>query len=196
MPRNFYINGESMITVVGPPTSAIATATQLGLAPDPIRVTLIEHSKPLIVDAYGQDNIVDEQVFGGDALINMTLVHFDPVILAECVRLAWPSSTAEGQLGRAGTRRGNGVAPQTAGSSMINLNISSPVAGLPYNFPTTWLADHPVMIPLGTEKSLVQLIWKANAYAVDPWGAVTPGFGSLGAILYNRTQLNPPDNHP
>jgi len=186
MPRNFLINGESMVVVQGPSGSAIAAPCQLGLAPDAIRVSLNEHSKPLIVDAYGQNNTVDEQVFGGDALINMTLVHFSAIVLAECVRLAWPSAPAEGTLGRAGTRRGNGVPIGAAGSSFITLNISSPVAGLPYNFLTAWLAERPITIPLGTEKSAVVLTWKANAYSIDPWNG---GTGSLGVPLYNRATL-------
>lgn len=175
-----------MVVVVGPSGSAIAGAAQLGLAPDPIQVTLNEHSKPLIVDAYGQDNTIDEQVFGGDALINMTLIHFSAIALSECTRLAWASAPTEGTLGRAGFRRGNGVALGAAGSSFINLNIASPIAGLPYNFPAAWLAERPVVIPLGTEKSMVRLTWKACAYSIDPWNG---GTGSLGAVLYNRVAV-------
>lgn len=192
MPRTIYINGESMVQTLFPAGSTISGISQLGLTVDAIEVVLQVHSEPILVDAYGKGNPIDEQVFGGEATIMMNLVDFNPTALAECVRLSFPvfggaGTTAEGALGRAGARRGGGAATAAgAGSSYIGLNITSPVAGLPYNFPAAYLRDEPYRFPLGTERSIVRLTWRALAYQLDPWGG---GTGSLGAILYNRTAL-------
>lgn len=183
MARIIYINGESMISVQGPQGSSIAGNVQLGLAVEAVEVRLMIHSEPVIVDAYGKGNPVDEQVFGGEATIQMTLVDFNPTALQECVRLSFPGSALEGQLGRAGFLRGGAVALGTAGSTYINLNIASPVAGLPYNFPATYLRDEPYRFPLGTTRSMVTLTWKALAYSADPWNG---GTGSQNVVLYNR----------
>lgn len=183
MPRAFQINGESLVVVTGPAGSAIAVPTQLGLSSDAVRVTMYEVSEEVHVDAYGKGNPVDEQVFGGWARIEMNMVHFSQLTLAECVRLAFPGALVEGSLGSAGRLRGNQVPVGNAFSSFITLNIASPRESLPYNFLTAWLAEQPYMMPLGTERSIARLIWKANAYSVDPWNG---GAGSLGAVLYNR----------
>lgn len=186
MPRSFIINGESLVQVVLPAGSSLPGTNQLGLAMDAIRVSLAEHVKPLYVDAYGQNNTIDEQVFGGDAQVEMNLIHFDAVVLFECIRLAFPTSPVEGSLGRAGFRRGNALPLGTTGNSLITLNITSPVAALPFNFPAAFLADRPYEWPLGTEKSVVKCVWKAIPYAIDPWGN---GTGSQGSVVYNRTAL-------
>jgi hypothetical protein len=184
MPRIFYVNGETMVTVTGAAGTAISTLrTQLGLATNAVQVTQTYHQKDIIVDAYGQQNPPELQVFGGEAMITMDLVDFDPLVLAECIRLSMGGAPAEGLLARAGALMGGGVALGVAGNNYINLNLSSPVAGLPYNFPSAYLHQQPVVIPLGTEKSITRLTWRAIAYSVDPWNN---GLGSFGAVLYNR----------
>lgn len=191
MARSFYINGESMVNIQGPSDSpVIPVQTQFGLAADAIRVTIIKHSKKLIVDAYGQDNPVDEQVFGAEAIIDINFIHFDAAILAECIRLMLPGAVTEGLLGRAGRPRGgpiSGLSALGTGTHFVALNITSPVMGLPYTFPYCYLDEQPVTIPLGTEKSIVQTRFRAIAYTVDPWGG---SVGSLGSTLYTRTAWN------
>lgn len=184
--RQFVINGESMVSIFGPQGSAISAGSQLGLTTNAIAVALHIVSKPLIVDAYGQDNPVDEQVFGGAATITMDLIHFNPAALAECVRLSFPSASTEGLEGRAGTRRGGAIATGSAGNNFITLNIASPVQGLYWSFPTVYLKDDPYHFPLGTEKSVVRLIWRALAYSTDPWNG---GTGSMNVPLYTRSNI-------
>lgn len=204
MSRKFYINGESMVRVKLPQSSSLNGWNDLGLAEDRIEVGLMIHSEALYVDSYGKRNPIDEQVFGGEAVITMRLIHFDPVVLQECVRLTFPAwgtagSPTEGQLGRAGTTRGQGAAIGSSSNSYITLNISSPVAVLPYNFPTVYLRDDPYTFPVGAEKTVAILKWKALAYSTDPWGVSNgssggPGQGSLGAVLYDRTIITSPNN--
>lgn len=176
MPRTFYINGESMITIG--PMGSLTPLVQLGLTEDRVEVSLRVHSEPLYVDAFGKLNPANEQVFGGEAIITMHLIHFDPVQLAVCAKSAF-NGPKEGYLGRAGLTR------DATGGGFISLGIASPIAGLPFIFPTAYLRDDPYRMPLGNEKTVATLIWRALAYPIggDPWGG---GTGSLGAILYSR----------
>lgn len=193
-----------MVQVIGPSGSLIAGlwpapngpglagGAQLGLSSEPIEVRLTIHSEPLIVDAYGKNNPVDEQVFGGEATMIMSLIHFDPVILAECVRLSFSGATAEGLLGTAGQRRGGAISLGSAGNNLMCLSITSPVGNfLPYTFHAAYLKEEPYRYPIGAEKSVVVLIWKALAYSIDPWNA---GAGSLGVPLYSRVGYRAPAN--
>lgn len=179
MPRTFYINGESMVTIGV--AGSLAPLTQLGLTEDRVEVALRIHSEPLYVDAFGKRNPANEQVFGGEAIITMHLIHFDAVVLATCAQSSLGAAydgLVEGQLGRAGlTRDLNG--------GFLSLGIASPLAGLPYVFPTAYLREDPYRMPLGSEKSVATLIWHALAYPIggDPWGG---GTGSQGAVLYSR----------
>src|SRR5690348_17598547 len=99
MPRIYYVNGEALVQVLGPPGSTLLLGSQLGLSSTSIKIILHVHSEALTVDPYGKDNPVDEQVFGGQAEIEMELVHFNPIALAECVRLTFPGANFEGNLG-------------------------------------------------------------------------------------------------
>lgn len=184
MPRDFIIFGESLVQVQGPQGSAISPLSQLGLAADAIQVTIHQLSEACIVDAYGKGNPVDEQVFGGWAEIEMNLVHFNTLILDECFRLSFPTAGTTGTLGRAGWRRGNGQNLFAPTNSLINLNIASPVAGLPFNFPYSFMSQQPYVWPVGTTRSIVKCRWKAIPYSIDPYNN---GTGSQNVPLYTRT---------
>lgn len=196
MPRNFVINGESMVSVTGPDGVAfLSGGSQLGLTTDAITVDLEINSEPLIVDAYGKNNPVDEQVFGGTATIVMNLIHFNAGVLAAIVQMQFPAygvTVAEGALGRAGSRRGGGINLGAPGNNYITLSIYNAVPNSAstvqscFQFPTAYLKEQPYHFPLGTEKSVVRLVWRALAYSVDPWNN---GTGSQGVPLYTRTNF-------
>lgn len=183
MARDFYINGESMVTVKGRSDSAIGSLSQLGLSADPIVVTCNFQHQDINVDAWGKAP-ADVQWMLADAMISMTLVHFDMTVLRTCVLLSMGGASNEGQVGRAGTRMGGNYARFAAGNNYIGLNIASPVVALPWRFYFAYLANNPITFPLGTERSLVRLTWRAVPYVTDPWNG---GLGATNAYIWDRT---------
>ena len=199
MARNLFINGESMVYVRGPSGDADiggSSLTQLGLAGDPIQVQLGLRHRDVIVDAWGPEIPMDVQTFLSDVIINMNLVHFERDILDACLRLSMGGVATVGLLGRAGRRLGAavggpGLAPFTAGNSYIGLIIDSPVAGKVWRFYSTYMTGTPVNFPLGTERSIVAVQFRAIHYTDDPWGGSlthggTDGTGSLNAKLWDH----------
>lgn len=190
MPRQYFINGESMITVKGTVSSPlIASVVQLGLTQDPIRIMEDFHHEDIRVDAYGKHNPPELQMFGSQALLSMNLVHYDPLVLQECIRLSMGGTNgaaSEGQQSRAGTLMGGNQPLYAALNNYISVNILSPEGGVPWLFYACYLANRPVEYPLGTERSVVQLNWRAIAYSVDPWNN---GTGSAGVPVYAHTTL-------
>lgn len=183
MARQYVINGESMVVVKGPP-GPLGAAVQLGLSATPINIQGDFHHEDIKVDAYGKDNPPDLQLFGSQAYIDMDLVHFDPLVLQACVSLSIGAGLPEGEQARAGTLMGGGVPLYATGNNYVGVNILSPVLGIPWLFYACYLARNPLTYPLGTERSVVRLRWRAIAYAVDPWNG---GTGSRGVPLYDHT---------
>lgn len=195
MSRDFYINGESMVTVKGPSdsvgTGSVASLVQLGLTESPIRVRLNIRHRDLIVDAWGPEVPADVQCFLTDATISMNLIHYDPYVLDECVRLGMFGNPSVGFVSRAGIRMGSTVAARFApGNNFIGLNIASPVVNRPYRFFLAYLTGPAAEFPLGTEKTVAAVTWRAIPYYStssppnDPWGA---GTGSRDAKLWDST---------
>ena len=74
-------------------------------------------------------------------------------------------SAVAGVLAPAGSLMGNGLPAFASGNHYISLNLLSPQLGFPWRFPTSYLTEQPIVIPLGTEKSMVKMRWKAIPYA-------------------------------
>ena len=200
MGRDFFIPGEAMVTVKGNAATLIASTQQLGLAEKQIQIAPSWRHEDLIVDAWGMKP-VDVQWMMSDVRITMDLIHFDSVVLSACITEAMGGILlTEGQVNRAGQRMGNNL-PQystsaipSQGNHYISLNILTPAIGEALNwwFPYCYLSEPPFTFPLGTEKSVVRLNWRAIIYTTDPWGgglaqpATTPGTGSAGAVLWKR----------
>lgn len=187
MARAFHVNGESLVLVKGRSDSAIGSLSQLGLCSDSIRITLDFRHLDVPVDAYGQST-AETQFMGAEARIAMTLVHYDKAILNACLMESLAGAPTYGTIGRAGQLMGNGLALFAAGgvngNHYISLNITSPVDGVPWQFYTSYLTAPPIEYPLGTERSLVFLNWRAIAYSTDPYNG---GTGSYGVPLYSST---------
>ena len=198
MSRSFYINGESMVAVKGTIGSQIIGQglTQLGLTDSPIVVTPNFKHKDINVNAWGSDEVpTDLQSFMSDCNVRMTLVHFDPNVLVECSQLSLNANpgSAFGTMPRTGLTMGGNAARFGVGNNYIGLNILSPIAGVPWRFLYAYLTGPPFTWPLGTERSLVTLNWRAICYTNDPFGGGTAqpgtvaGTGSQGAILWDNT---------
>lgn len=182
MARDFFINGESLVLVKGAVGTAIASLSELGLADTPIQVSPQFEHMDINVNAWGRAP-ADVQWMLGWANISMQLVHFDANVLDVCIGLSMGGAPAIGAMGRAGQRMGAGVVRFAAGNRFVGLNIASPGAGKPYRFLFAYLATPPYTFPLGNERSLVQLNWRAIPFTTDPYGG---GTGALGAYIWDH----------
>ena len=190
MARSFFINGESLVLVKGRSDGPLGALTQLGLTEDPVRVSIEERHRPIIVNATGEVE-PETQFMGASATITMNLIHFDRTVIDYCLMesMGGAPNNTPGQMARAGTTLGNGAARFAAGGPFvgnyyIGLNIASPVAGKPWRFYYTFLTGNPFSQGLGTEKSIIQLTWRAIPYVADPWNN---GVGLYGVPLYDFT---------
>jgi hypothetical protein len=187
MARQYNVFGEALAAVKGRADSAIGTLTGLGMTSDGFRITVDYRHMHIKLDAYG-DAPPEIQAFGAFAYVGMTLVHYDQAVLMSCVTEAFGSSPGEGMLGHAGTLMGNNLPRFTgggiAGNHYIGLNLISATGNAPWRFLYSVLSDQPMQLPLGTEKSMVDLRWTVIPYSVDPWNN---GFGSYGVPLWDHT---------
>ncbi len=184
MGRDYYINGESMVTVKGMTGTGIATLQQLGLSTDPIVYNFEFRHRDIIVDAHGPELPADVQAFLAAVNITINFIHFDPAILDICQRESLGGGAGPGTMTRAGTRLGGGVDRFQAGNHYIGLNVSSPVQSKPYRFLHAYLTGPAVQIPVGTEKSVVSTNWRCIPYQADPWGN---GLGAQGLVVWDNT---------
>lgn len=182
MPRDFFINGESMVYVRSPSSVLIGAATQFGLADSPIRVSLDFRHLEIEVDAWGRQVPPEVQCMLASCNITMTLVHFDRAVLDECWRLSLGGTDAAGTLPRAGARLGNNAAFGAVNNYYVRLGISSPVSNKPWVFKHCYMTGNPGEFPLGTERSVVTVNFKAIPYTRDPWN---DGAGALDQVLWD-----------
>ncbi len=187
MSRAYFINGESMIYVKGRSDSQIGTLSQLGLTDaSPIEVNLEFRNLEVQVNAVGGQIPNDIQNMLAAATITMNLVHFDRSVLNVCLQESMAGAPAVGQMPHAGQLMGNGqprFAPGAIlGNHYIGLNIASPIGNVPWRFLYSYLYTNPMVYPLGTERSIVRLTWRAIPYLPDPWNN---GAGAYGATLFD-----------
>ena len=123
-------------------------------------------------------------LFRSDVTVTMNLIHVDRAVLDVCLQEAMGGAAAVGALVRAGTRLGGNNARFAAGNHFISLNISSPITNKPWRFPYAFMTGPAAQFPLGTEKSVFVIQWRAIPYTQDPWNA---GLGSAGAIIWDHT---------
>lgn len=185
MSRDFQINGPCLVLVKGASSSTIGTLQQLGLSDGPIRVVFDSRVLDIKVDAWGEVP-PEVQFMNAQAMVQMTLVHFDQSVLNTCVResMAGAAGGATGVLPITGARMGNNAARFAATNHWIGLNLSSPVGGLPYRFFYSMLSGPIAEIPLGAERSVVNLNWRVIPYTTDPYGN---GAGAGGQALWDNT---------
>lgn len=187
MSRTIFVNGESLVYVKGPQGSAIAALSELGLAQEQLRITLNPKHEGVALDAWGgEGSPMDIQIMLASVTVTMTLLHYDPDVLEECVRLGMGGS-AFGKLGRAGKLMGNGLSRFAAGNNFIGLNVASPVGQRPWRFLYSHTTGPAADYPLGARKSVVTVNWTVVPYTTDPWQG---GSGATDYILFDRTLDN------
>lgn len=182
MARDIFVNGETMVFVKGAAGSGIASYSQLGLADAPIVISPQDTFLDIKVDAWGAPP-PEVQHMNTTITISMSLIHFDRTVLDYCIQESMGGAAAVGTLTRAGTRLGNGGARFASNNHFIGLNLASPVAGKPWRFYYTHLAGNPYSFPLGSERSAVNLTWRAVPYISDPWNS---GNGAQNVVMYDH----------
>jgi hypothetical protein len=193
MARDYFINGECLVTVKGRSDSLIAASTQFGLSTDQIRVSPRLKYKDMQVEAWGEGT-PETQWMLADLTISMNLIHFDEAILEEVSRLSMGGAPAFGQLARAGTRMGGNLPRFSPGNNYVSVGITSPVAAKPWRFYYCYIPE--ALFgggwPLGAEKSVIPVSFRCIPYTTDPYGggAAQPntvfGTGAQGAFLFDR----------
>lgn len=171
--RAFRINGECLVKVKG--NGALgdgiggAKLWELGLSVEQITVIPAFKSKNILVDDFGPDIPAELMWMLAEVAIRMDLVQYDNNAVMACLQesMAGGESTEinEGVLAGAGRTMGAGLPVFSPGNHYISLNLLSPVLGKPWRFPTSVLSQEPITIPLGTERSVCVLNWRAIPYA-------------------------------
>ena len=169
---------------------AVAKFHELGLASEGIKITPKFVHKDIHADDLGDEVPADVMWMLAEATVSMTLVHYDRDVLRACVveSMAGGGGVAgaqlfDGTVAPAGSMMGRGAIRLISGCHYISLNIASPVLNEPWRFLTTYLADRPVEIPLGTQNMMALLNWRAIPYAPLIGGEAH----SSGAVVWDHT---------
>jgi hypothetical protein len=185
MASDLLINGETTVQVIGAAGSAIATLQELGLTEDQIRITPRWRHRDMNVDDFGTEIPPDVMWMLADCLIRMTLVYVDRAILNAVLKESMCGGAALGSLKAAGTPMGGGEALKSTENHYIELRLTpaAPVIGRQWTFPATYLAEQPYEEPLGVERSLVKLTFRAIPFVPFSAGAELL---STGATLWTN----------
>lgn len=203
MSRSFYIAGECMVSVRGGAQmsgQAIGDATELGLTSDQISVTPTFYHGDVKVDDFGPNTPANVQGLLAEVSLSMTLVHYDDSVLDICLDESLGGGGGFNTFGADGLRAGARLAPAGrllsryrnaywSGWHYVAVTIQTPVAGDVFRFRQCYLAQQPVVIPLGTEASLVRCNWRCIPYQ-DLWLSGGTA-GQSGAITVDGNVFSP-----
>lgn len=184
MPRDFFIEGPVLVKVKGGEHLSggpIADLSELGLTSDHIQVSPVLYHHNVRPDDFGPNVPAEKLWMLAAAQIQMNLVHYDDFVLdtieAESMAGGFYDpgipgiSTANaipGTLPPAGVPMGNNLPLFASGNHYISLNLVGSIvgtqAGKTIRFPTSMLTEQPIILPLGTEKSVVRLTFTAIPY--------------------------------
>lgn len=173
MGRQYQVNGETLVKLkggthlqnFGMSGSAVVT---LGVAADPITISYNLNHLDIHTDKYTQEKPVDVMWMGADAIIKMNLIHWDNDILNTAVSEAMdgydPDALVSGGTGIPGLTLGHNLDPYSSGCRYMGLGLTSTVTS-GRSFPTCYLHQQPIQMPLSTEKSIVQVTFRAIRYS-------------------------------
>jgi hypothetical protein len=177
MTRQYHIEGEVMVAVVGYDT-LLSTGANLGLADNSIEIEIDIRHGDIHTDDWGNEIPAELMAKLGQVFITMTLVHFDPSALGDCVALSLgatsttptglPTDLPDVSVGPYGQLMGRGsflssLTPTKANYVRMYL-IPARRGQTPTRILACTLTGPPIRIPIGTVRSLVQLKWRAIPY--------------------------------
>lgn len=157
--------------------------SDLGLTVDAVDIRVNFLHADVKADSYGPAVPVDKQWVYADAHIRTRLIHYDPDILELCLREACAGgenptgALTAGGFALAGLSMGGGGLPAernfpfipNSGYHFVSLNIIPSVIApnsLPWRFPAAYISQKPIIMPLGTQRSIVDIHWHAIPYGV------------------------------
>ena len=193
MARDFIINGETMVHVKIPPGIGgylPADVYELGLAAEEVRIIPRFVYQDIKADDFGPEIPADVMWLLADVTIRMGLIHYNRDVLDTCLASSMAGTTNisskwAGTLVGAGTLMGNGKDVGSAGNSFIGLSLLSPnLLNYGWRFPAAYLADRPLDLPLGTNRTIALCQWRAIPYR--PPGLRTVETKSTGTILFDH----------
>lgn len=176
------------------PTGTTLNTKELGLAAGQILLNPQFSYRDIRADDFGS---MPPETFwmGGICFISFTLVDFDPDVYSDLIQSAMGDGAVAlnaGQMMGAGLPMGGNTEDGDAGNNYIGLIIhcenpppsSDPFAFTDdYTFPSCHLTAPPFSIPLGAERSLIQMAWRSIPY--NPQG--TSDLASKNSVLWTRT---------
>jgi hypothetical protein len=163
MSRNYLIFGETLVKVAGGQVGT--TDTELGLASEPISIAPQLYFHDLHVDDYGPNVPCDVLWMLADVRIRMTLVHFDYLVLRQCLQSSMGGGGGNSAAG-AGTPLGATHALTLSSNNLLRLKlVSNNGQQTTWTFSAAYLVDSPWELKLGTNHSLVTLNWRAIPYS-------------------------------
>ncbi len=199
MARDWTINGPTLVKVKGGAHLSgilFPAPAELGLSTDAITISPKFIHRDVRVDDFGPSIPAEVMWQLAEVKITMSLVHYDRNILDYCTSesmggtLPGPLGADDrplqqfafaGTLAPAGTPLGRGLNLFASGNNYLSVSLTSPELGWPWRFPTSYLNSNPYIIPLGTEKSIVQLSWR-----VIPYAPLTSEIICSGNILWDH----------
>lgn len=216
MSRQYHITGEHMVYVQNQKlvelfnnpfenSNVVLTPTdffELGLTQDSTNITLNFAHQDVYTDDYSPG--APAEILTGmfrDAIIDMTLVHYDDAVLETCLNLSIGATTF-GASGRPGTPMGKWKGVLEDGCLFTTLYLQPAIRfeisvlgvrdqqELPWRFFFAYLTGS-ARYPIGTEKSLVQLQWRAVPYYKPTDPSSTTEISGRNAILFDREQVIP-----
>lgn len=172
MGRRFVVPGATMVRVKGGghlPPPLHQHAANLGLTSESISITPRFVHQDLPVDDFGPTIPPEVMAMMADCTINMTLVHYDPDLLNICVQEANGGGngvyTNDGSLAPGGRLLGNNRPMYASGNHYMAVSlVSVSVLEQRWRFKSCYLNAQPLEIPVGTERTLVKLSWRAIPY--------------------------------
>ena len=188
-----------MVRIMGRQGTLIGDSPHdLGLSTDAIRIIPRFIHQDIKVDDFGSEIPAEVMKMMADCQIRMNLVHYDDDLLRFCYQESFGTGlnvgVADGICGPAGRTLGRGWALYTAFNSYIAVNLV-PGQGIetPWRFPACYVNAQPLEIPIGAEKTVVTLSWRAIPYvdvSLDSDGNANRGEAvSNGAILWDHTLI-------
>lgn len=160
------VNGEAQVKVG---TGGSGALEVLGVSVDGVTIKPRLFNDPVYTDTFGPKVAFDYQYFLEDAIITCDLVFYDQAVLEKL--LARKTGGTAGVLASAGRLMG-------ASGDFVRLLITSPIAGLPYNFLKAFFLDDQE-VKLGTKRN----IWRVTFQALPYTGAAGD---TNGTVVWNR----------
>ncbi len=194
MGRDIQIVGPVMASVIGGSHMSgtiYGKLSQLGMSVGQITISPQFKQRGIKVDDFGSEVPAEVQFLMSEVNISVQLVQYDREVLDAVMQESQGGGGGfadAGTLAPAGTLLGNGRAVLTSGNHYTRLNlVTLTPAPAGWRFRSTYLNDS-VEIPIGTERTIAVLNFKAIPYAFPNFSGE---ISSSGIILWDHNTDTP-----